>query len=124
MGALVFLCLWEWRRFSAAREDASILPYPRSRLIRRELTALLGISILAGLAFKPGALSDGQDLAWYGVCMILTLVVLFLAVKDLREASLAAVDAHREFQAQAAEHFEELIEESHRASRKRKRRPR
>lgn len=124
MGALLFLCIWELRRFIAAREESSSIPYPRSRLIRRELTALLGIAVLAGLAFKPGGLSEGQDLAWYGVCMILTLVVLFIAVQDLREASVAAVDAHREFQAQAAEHFQELIEESRRVSRKKKRRRR
>jgi len=124
MGALVFLCIWELRRFTMAREDPAALPYPRARLIRRELTALLGIAILAGLAFKPDSLSDGQDLAWYGVCMILTLIVLLLAVQDLREASLAAVDAHRQFQEKAAEHIEELLQESRRVSKKRKRRRR
>lgn len=124
MGALLFLCIWEFRRFTIARNESFTLPYPRSRFIRRELTALLGIAILTGLAFKPESLTDGQDLAWYGVCMILTLLVLLFAVRDLREASLAAVDAHRQFQEQAAEHFEELIEESRRASKKPKRRRR
>jgi hypothetical protein len=113
VGALAFLCLWELRRYRLAAEDASIFPYPRSRLIRRELTSLIGIAVLLGLAFRPRGLTTGQELIWYGGCLVLTFVVLFLALRDLRESSAAAVEAHRRFQAQTAAQLEELFDEAH-----------
>jgi peptidoglycan/LPS O-acetylase OafA/YrhL len=121
-GGLVFLSLWEFRRYRLAQDDPSGLPYPRSRLIRRCVTAGLGVAILLGLALKPADFTPGQDLSWYGVCMILTLLVLYLAVKDLREASVAAVEAHRRYQEQTVRQLDGLLEEARRASRKSPRR--
>jgi hypothetical protein len=48
--------------------------------------------------------------------MILTLVVIFFAVQDLREASQAALEARREFQMRAADHLEGLLKESRRST--------
>jgi hypothetical protein len=121
-GGLVFLSLWEFRRYRMAHDDPSGLPYPRSRLIRRWVTAGLGVAILLGLALKPGWLSPGQDLLWYGLSMILTLGVLYLALKDLREASVTAVEAHRHYQEHTVRQLEGLLDEARQASRKSPRR--
>ncbi len=123
MGALLFLCIWEFRRYRASDEDSTALAYPGARLLRRELTAILGIIILFGLAFKPESLTNTQDLLWYGGCMILTMVVILFAVYDLREASRAALEAQREFQRRAADHFEGILEESRQASQESARQP-
>jgi hypothetical protein len=117
-GGLFFLSLLEFRRYRLALDDPSALPYPRSRLLRRWLTAALGMAILLGLALKPDDLPPGRDLVWYGACMILTLAVLYLALRDLREASVAAVAAHRQYQEQTVRQLEGLLDEARRASRK------
>lgn len=122
VGALAFLCLWEFRRYRLAADDPSGFPYPRARLVRRELTSLLGIAILIGLVYRPSGLSPSGDLAWYGVCLLLTFLVLYLAVRDLREASAAAIELRRRFQEHTAEQLEELFEESRSARDRRKRR--
>lgn len=112
MSALVFLCLWEWRRYRIAREESGDWPYPRRRLIRRWFTAFLGLIILAGMAFKPPTLTISQDLQWYGACMVFALIVLYLAIIDLREAGSEALEAQRTFQNHAERQLRGLIEES------------
>lgn len=115
VGALLFMAGFEVRRYQHARVEPSAFPYPRSRLVRRVTNAALAMAILLGLAFKPDGRSPAHDLLWYAGCMLLTLFLLLITLRDLRESGVAAVAAHHEFQRQAADQLRDLIEHEHRA---------
>lgn len=111
VGVVIFSGLSEFRRYQQYKDDET-LAYPRSRLIRREVVAALALGVIFAVAYKPAGQPPAFDLSWYGACLVGTIVIAVIALRDLRETSVDVVEMRKKLQADTEKQLSGLLKEA------------
>lgn len=113
IGVVLFLAFFEWRRYRLHQtESEDGIVYPLSRLLRREAVLFLILAIVIGFALRPADLPPSTELIWVGVCLIGSILVVWLAIRDLRETSASMAQLREQFQKNTAEDLQKIYDEA------------
>lgn len=110
VGVTLFWAAKEAFAYRAAKTDREMLVYPKSRLTRRLGNCGLILVLVALMQLDPKAMSVGGAATWAVACFSLLGVVVYVAMRDLHEASVAAVGEYRRFQRDFEDRVKAAIE--------------